>query len=100
MELIPLMFFYLNRMSGKKTKRTARGFLNAASRILACARSLFQGSSSSQSRQEALLRHARPKLRDTPIALQRSTNVNVYVIDLMCQSLKYKCVLHVSISCP
>jgi hypothetical protein len=32
-------------------------------------RSLFQGSSSSQSRQEALLRHTRPELRDTPIAL-------------------------------
>jgi hypothetical protein len=67
-------------MSGRKTKRTARGFLNAASRILPCARSLFQGSSSSQSRQEALLRHARPELRDTPIALQWSADVNVYVI--------------------
>jgi hypothetical protein len=87
-------------MSGRKTKRTARGFLNAASRILPGARSLFQGSSSSQSRQEALLRHARPELRDTPIALQRSTDVNVYVIDLICQSLIYKCVLHVSILCP
>jgi hypothetical protein len=50
----------LNMMSGRKTKRTARGFLNAASRILPGARSLFQGSYSSQSRQEALLRHARP----------------------------------------
>ena len=60
----------------------------------------FQGSSSSQSRQEALLRHARPEPRDTPIALQRSTDVNVYVIDPICQSLIYKCVLHVSISCP
>jgi hypothetical protein len=74
-------------MSGRKTKRTARGFLNAASRILTGARSLFQGSSSSQSRQEALLRHARLELSDTPIALQRSTDVNVYVIDLICQSL-------------
>jgi hypothetical protein len=74
-------------MSGRKTKRTARGFLNAASRILPGARSLFQGSSSSQSRQEALLRHGRPELRDTPIALQRTTDVNVYVIDLICQSL-------------
>jgi hypothetical protein len=73
-------------MSGRKTKRTARGFLNAASRILPCACSLFQGSSSSQSRHEALLRHARPELRDTPVALQRSTDVNVYVIDLICQS--------------
>jgi hypothetical protein len=80
--------FLLNRMSGRnKPKRTARGFLNAASRILPGARSLFQGSSSSQSRQEALLRHARPELRDTPITLQRSTDVNVYVIDLICQSL-------------
>jgi hypothetical protein len=73
-------------MSGRKTKRTARGFLNAASRILPGAHSLFQGSSS-QSRQEALLRHARPELRDTPIALQWTTDVNVYVIDLICQSL-------------
>jgi hypothetical protein len=87
-------------MSGRKTKRTSRRFLNAASRILPDARSLFQGSSSSQSRQEALLRHARPELRDTPIAQQRGTDVNVYVIDLICQSLIYKCVLHVSISCP
>jgi hypothetical protein len=87
-------------MSGRKIKRTARGFLNAASRIVPGARSLFQGSSSSHSRQEALLRHARPKLCDTSIALQRSTDVNVYVIDLICQSLIYKCVLHVSISCP
>jgi hypothetical protein len=87
-------------MSGRKTKHTARRFLNAASRIVPRARSLFQGSSSSQSRQEALLRHARPELRDTPIALQRSTDVNVYVIDLICQPLIYKCVLHVSISCP
>jgi hypothetical protein len=47
-----------------------------------------------------LLRHARPELRDRPIALQRSTNVNVYVIDLICHSLISKCVLHVSISCP
>jgi hypothetical protein len=77
-----------------------RGFLNAASRIVPCARSLFQGSSSSQSRQEALLRHARPKLCDRPIALQRSTDVTVYVIDLICHSLIYKCVLHVFISCP
>jgi hypothetical protein len=87
-------------MSGRKTKRTARGFLNVASMILPSAHSLFQGSSSSQSRQEALLRHAQPELCDTPIALQRSTDVNVYVIDLICQSLIYKCVLHVSISCP
>jgi hypothetical protein len=87
-------------MSGRKTKRTARGFLNAASRILPGARSLFQGSSSSQSRQEALLRHARPELRETPIALQWSTDVNVYVIDLICKSLIYKCVIHVSICCP
>jgi hypothetical protein len=87
-------------MSGRKTKRTAMGFLNAVSRILHGARSLFQGSSSSHSRQEALLRHARPELRDTPIALQQSTDVNVYVIDLIYQSLIYKCVLHVSISCP
>jgi hypothetical protein len=87
-------------MSCRKTKHTARGFLNAASRIVPSARSLFQGSSSSQSRQEALQRHARPELSDTPIALQRSTDVNVYVIDLICQSLIYKCVLHVSISCP
>jgi hypothetical protein len=85
-------------MSGRKTKHTARGFLNEASRIVPGARSLFQGSSSSQSRQEALLRHARPQICDTPIALQRSTNVNVYVIDLICHSLIYKCVLHVSIS--
>jgi hypothetical protein len=74
-------------MSGRKTKRTARGFLNAASRILPGARSLFQGSSSCQSRQEALRRHAQPGLRDTLIALQWSTDVNVYVIDLICQSL-------------
>jgi hypothetical protein len=87
-------------MSGWKTKHTARGFLNAASMIVPSARSLFQWSSSSQSRQEALLRHARAELRDTPIALQRSIDVNVYVIDLICQSLIYKCVLHVSISCP
>jgi hypothetical protein len=87
-------------MSGRKTKHTARGFLNAASRIVRGALSLFQGSSSSQNRQEALLRHARPDLRDTPIALQRSIDVNVYVIDLICHSLIYKCVLHVSISCP
>jgi hypothetical protein len=70
-----------------------RGFLNTASRIVPSARSLFQGSSSSQSRQEALLRHARPELRDRPIALQRSTDVNVYVIDLIFHSLIYKCVL-------
>jgi triphosphoribosyl-dephospho-CoA synthetase len=57
-----------NEIQGTK-KRTARGFLNAANRILPGARSLFQGSSSSQSRQEALLRHVRPELRDTPIAL-------------------------------
>ena len=87
-------------MSGRKTEHTTRGFLNAASKIVLGARSLFQGSSSSQSRQEALLRHARPELGDTPIALQRSTDVYVYVIDLICQSLIYKCVLHVSISCP
>jgi hypothetical protein len=87
-------------MSGRKTKHTARGFLNAASRIVLGARSLFQGSSSSKSRHEALLRHARPELRGRPIALQRSTDVNVYVIDLICHSLIYKCVLHVSISCP
>jgi hypothetical protein len=87
-------------MSGRKTKHTARGFLNAASKIVPGARSLVQGSSSSQSRQEALLRHARPELCDTPIALQRTTDANVYVIDLICQSLIYKCVLHVSISCP
>jgi hypothetical protein len=86
-------------MSGRKTKHTSRGFLNAASRIVPGARSLFLGSSS-QSRHEALLRHARPELRDTPIALQRTTDVNVYVFDLICQSLIYKCVLHVSISCP
>jgi hypothetical protein len=47
-----------------------------------------------------LLRHARLELRDRPIALQRSNDVNVYVIDLICHSLIYKCVLHVSISCP
>jgi hypothetical protein len=41
-------------------------------------------SSSSQSRHEVLLRHAQPELCDTPIALQRSTNVNVCVIDLIC----------------
>jgi hypothetical protein len=87
-------------MSGRKTKHAARGFLSAASKIVPRARSLFQGSSSSQSRQEALLRHAWPELCDTPIALQRSTNVNVCVIDLICHSLIYKCVLHVSISCP
>jgi hypothetical protein len=86
-------------MSGRKAKHTARGFLNAASRIVPGARSLFQGSSSSQSRQEALLRHAQPKPRDTPIALLR-IHVNVYVIDLICHSLIYKCALHVSISCP
>jgi hypothetical protein len=34
-------------MSGRKTKHTARGFLNAASSILPGARSLLQGSSSS-----------------------------------------------------
>jgi hypothetical protein len=34
-------------MSGRKTKHTVRGFLNAASRIVPSARSLFQGSSSS-----------------------------------------------------
>jgi hypothetical protein len=79
-----------------------RGFLNAASKILHDARghSLFQGSSSSESREEALLRHARSELRDRPIALQRSTDVNVYVIGLIYNSLIYKCVLHVSISCP
>jgi hypothetical protein len=87
-------------MSGRKTKHTTRGFLNAASRIVPDARSLFQVSSSSQSRQEALLRHAKPELRDRPIALQMSTDVNVYIIDLICHSLIYKCVLHVSISCP
>jgi hypothetical protein len=87
-------------MSGRKTKHTAWGFLNAASRIVPSARSLFQGNSSSQSRQGALLRHARPELRDAPITLQRSTDVNVYVINLICQSLIYICVLHVSISCP
>jgi hypothetical protein len=38
-------------------------------------------------RADRRLRHARPELRDTPIALQRSTDVNVYVIDLICQSL-------------
>jgi hypothetical protein len=47
-----------------------------------------------------LLRHARPELRDRPIALQRSIDVNVYVIALIYHSLIYKCVLHVSISCP
>jgi hypothetical protein len=71
-----------------------------ASKIVPGACFLFQGSSSSQSRQEALLRHARLELRDRPIALQRSNDVNVYVIDLICHSLIYKCVLHVSISCP
>jgi hypothetical protein len=85
-----------------KTSHTMRGFLNAASRILpsACGRSLFQGSSSSQSRQKALLRHAQPKLHGRPIALQRSSDVNVYVIALICHSLIYKYVLHISISCP
>jgi hypothetical protein len=87
-------------MSGRKTKHTTRGFLNVASRIVPGPHSLFHWSSSSQSRQEALLRHTWPELCDTPIALQRSTDVNVYVIDLICQSLIYKCVLHVSISCP
>jgi hypothetical protein len=31
-------------------------------------------------------------LHGRPIALQRSTDVNVYVIDLICHSLVYKCV--------
>jgi hypothetical protein len=92
--------FILNRMSGRKIKHTVRGFLNAASRIVPGAHSLFQGSSSSHSRQKAWLRHARPELHDRPITLQRSSDVNVYVIDLICHSLIYKCVLHVSISCP
>jgi hypothetical protein len=87
-------------MSGRKTKHTVRGFLYAASRIVLGAHSLFQGSSSSQSRQEALLRHARLELRERHITLQRSTDVNIYVIELICHSLIYKCVLHVSISCP
>jgi hypothetical protein len=47
-----------------------------------------------------LLRHARLELCDRPIALQRSTDVIFYVIDLICHSLIYKCDLHVSISCP
>jgi hypothetical protein len=46
------------------------------------------------------LRHARLELCDRPIALQRSTDVNFYVIDLIFHSLIYKCALHVSISCP
>jgi hypothetical protein len=92
--------FLLNRMSSRKTRHTVRGFLNAASRIVLGARCIFQGISSSQSRQEALLRHARPELSGRPITLQRSTDVNVYVIALICHSLIYKCVLHVSISCP
>jgi hypothetical protein len=87
-------------MSSRKTRHTARGFLNVASRIVPGARSLFHGSSSSQSRQEALLRHSRAELYGRPIALQRSTDVNIYVIALIFHSLIYKCVLHVSISCP
>jgi hypothetical protein len=43
--------FLLNKMSGRKTKHIAREFLNAASRIVPGARSLFQGSSLSQSKQ-------------------------------------------------
>jgi hypothetical protein len=39
------------------------------------------------------LRHARPELRDKPIVVQRSTDVNVYVIALICHSLIYKRVL-------
>jgi hypothetical protein len=34
------------------------------------------------------------------IVLQRSLDVNVYIIALILHSLIYKCVLHVSISCP
>jgi hypothetical protein len=63
--------FLLNRMSSRKIRHTMRVFLNAASRIVPGARFLFQGSSSSQSRLEALLRLARPELRGRPIALQR-----------------------------
>jgi hypothetical protein len=45
-----------------------------------------------------LLRHAWPELRVRPIALQRSIDVNDYVIALIFRSLIYNCVLHVSIS--
>jgi hypothetical protein len=65
MELIFLMFL-LNMMSRRKTRHTTRGFLNAASMIVPSACSLFQ-ESSSQSRHEALLRHARPELHGRPI---------------------------------
>jgi hypothetical protein len=47
-----------------------------------------------------LLRHAQPELHGRPIALQRSSDVIVYVIALICHSLIYKYVLHISISCP
>jgi hypothetical protein len=86
-------------MSGRKTRQTARGFLNATSRIVPGACSLFQGSSSRQIRHEVLLRHTWPELRVRPIALQRSIDVNDYVIALIFHSLIYNCVLHVSISC-
>jgi hypothetical protein len=86
-------------MSSRKTRHTTRGFLNEASKVVPGACSLFQGSSSSQSRQEALLRHARPELHGRPIALQRSIDVNVCVIAFICHSLIHKCVLHVPSSC-
>jgi hypothetical protein len=52
-------------MSSKRTRHTVRGFLSVASRILPGSQgSLFQGSSYSESRQEALLRHNRLELHD------------------------------------
>jgi hypothetical protein len=86
-------------MSSRKTRHTAREFLNAASKILPGARghSLFQGSSSSQSRHEALLRHAWPELGGRPIALQRSTDINVCAIAIICHSLIYINVSYMSL---
>ena len=62
----------------KKIKHTAKGFLNAATKMLPGKGNLFQGSSSSASRREQLLQCANPEVRDMNIALQRTDEVIVF----------------------
>ena len=61
-------FDSLNRMN-RRIKEVANRVVTKASKA---SKSLFQGSSSSSTRREALMRCLHPELQDTPIALQRS----------------------------
>jgi len=53
----------------RRIKEVANRVVTKASKA---SKSLFQGSSSSSTRREALMRCLHPELQDTPIALQRS----------------------------